>query len=312
MTVEKLIRRALRNVAFSSAVYLAASAFSAFGQQPQLIGTVETHGALFEPPKPSTLAQKTLIPQGRIAKRQGLSAWFGDPTGRYRHAVLGDALEAESLYVERAGALYRFSLDARSVFEDLEPRLVDIDQDGQLEILTIQASLSSGAAIALYGLRDGTLQQLAVAPAIGQSHRWLNPVGVADFDGDGVQEIAIIRTPHIGGILIHYEWTPLGLREKRRIRGYSNHRIGSTVLNPHFVIDWDKDGVMDHVLPRQDRSILAVVSSVEGVFSERAAFKHGSEINSRIVQTDSDGDARLELIYATADGSVWSLSPPEE
>lgn len=299
-----------KRIVWASIFWLALQA-PVLAQAPQLIGSLETHGALFAAPKPSALAQKSMIPQARIAKARGMTAWFGDATGRYRHAVLGDAIEAESLYLERTGALYRFSLERSAVFEDLEPRFVDIDRDGQMEILAIKASLSQGAAIALYGLNDGALRELATSPPIGQSNRWLNPIGVADFDGDGVQEIAIIRTPHIGGILIHYEWSPLGLTEKRRIGGYSNHRIGSTVLNSHSIIDWDQDGVMDHIIPRQNRSILAVVSSSGGVFSELASFAHGSEINSRLVQKDISGDAQPELVYATADGAVWALSPPQ-
>ena len=65
---------------------------------------------------------------------------------------------------------------------------------------------------------------------IGISHRWLNPVGVADLDGDGRAEIAAVITPHLGGPLKVYQRRGRELVELSALAGFSNHVYGSAEL----------------------------------------------------------------------------------
>lgn len=243
-----------------------------------------------------------LIPHGRVARAMGVAAWFAGPTERYGHGVLGDEIEAESLVVARGGRTFAHSLPADSVFEDLEPRILDLDRDGAPEILAIKSYRDAGATIALYGLRDGGLAPLAEAPPIGTAFRWLNPAGAADYDGDGALEIAVVQTPHIGGELIHYAWDggPV-LSEERRVFGYSTHRIGSTVLAMSTTLDWNGDGRPDLLLPRQNRAVLAVVTVIDGRFRELAHFAHDAEIATPLLK---DGEG---VVYGLEDGTVWRL-----
>ena len=60
--------------------------------------------------------------------------------------------------------------------------------------------------------------------------RWLNPVGVADLDGDGQAEIAAVITPHIGGILKVYKKQDRELVEISALDGFSNHINGTSEL----------------------------------------------------------------------------------
>ena len=56
------------------------------------------------------------------------SASYGAPTDRYAHGVLGDAIEWGTLELKSvAGPTYKIVLPQTRVFEDTEPRLVDID-----------------------------------------------------------------------------------------------------------------------------------------------------------------------------------------
>lgn len=282
--------------------------FAVASAEPLKLGTVDQYSEiLFAEP----VIKDRLIREGRVAEGMGFVAWFADDTDRYGHGVLGDAWEPETLIVEANGNRYEHTLDDDAVFEDLEPRIVDIDQDGTPEIIAIKAYLGDGATVALYGIRDGQLVALAEAEPIGRSYRWLNPAGVADFDGDGKNEVSIIRTPHIGGILIHYDWDGgKSLKLERRQRGYSTHAIGSTVLAMSVIHDWNGDGRVDLILPRQDRSILAVVTLEGDRFGELASFRHGAQINTPIVTTalpDRDGQY---LVYGLRDGTVWALALP--
>jgi hypothetical protein len=69
---------------------------------------------------------------------------------------------------------------------------------------------------------------------IGRANRWLNPAGIADFDGDGIKEIAFIQTPHIGGTLFFYREEDGEMNRLARFAGVSNHAIGS----PRWICRW--------------------------------------------------------------------------
>jgi len=303
MVLSRVFRRTAAILIAASLPLFTATA----GEEPIPVGTIADHQELLFPVQPQ---RDRLAGDGRVAAGMGIEAWFADDVGRYGHAVLGDALEPETLIVRAGGETYEHTLGRDAVFEDLEPRIVDMDGDGRPEIVAIKAYLGDGAAVALYGVRDGALVQLAEAESIGTAFRWLNPAGVADYDGDGENELAIIRTPHIGGILIHYRWDGDRLTLERRQRGYSTHRIGSTVLDLSVTYDWNKDGRPDLILPRQDRSILAVVTWDGTRFQELAAFPHGAQLDTPVVRTGLPGREEEFLIYGLRDGSVWALALP--
>jgi hypothetical protein len=202
------------------------------------------------------------VPDTRAAtgQRDIALAWFTDPTDRYQHGALGDGIEASALKVRlRDGRELRHALVDDSVFEDLEPRLVDLDGDGKDEVLVVRSTPRAGAALAVFGVRDGRLALLAEAAPIGRGNRWLNPVGVADLDGDGVPEIAAVLTPHIGGTLVVYRYTGQALVERARLSGFSNHVLGSLELGMGRFMDVDGDGRPDLVLPSADRRSLRVI-----------------------------------------------------
>ncbi len=234
----------------------------------------------------ATAVAEDRLPDGDIAAEPPLRAWYAAPTDRYPHGVLGDAIEAGALIVEQDGVAYRHDLPLDSVFEDITPRLVDADGDGRLEILTIKSTRTAGAALALYGIRDDVLVQLAETPAIGTPNRWLNPAGVADYDGDGKPEIAAVLTPHIGGILVLYRWDGLStdIAELRRKAGYSTHAIGSRDLGLALTVDWDGDGVMDLLLPRQNRTDLVAIHMVGDGFTEGDSYRMRREIRGNLEQ----------------------------
>ena len=150
-------------------------------------------------------------------------ARYDEPTNRYPHAVLGDDIEYGALVLEtEGGRTFRVVLPETSVFEDVAPRLADLDQDGAPEVVTVESHQSRGARLAVYGT-DGLI---AATPHIGTRFRWLAPIGIADLDGDGAIEIAYVDRPHLARTLriVRYEdgqLTPVGSSE-----GFTNHRIG--------------------------------------------------------------------------------------
>lgn len=245
------------------------------------------------------------IPGGRVATGNGIiaSARLTGPTDRYPHGVLGDGIEAETLSVRfRAGGETAFSLPGDSVFEDLEPRLIVLD--GQEAVLAVRSYRDRGAALAVFGVADGTLSPLAESPPIGAAFRWQNPVGAADFDGDGRTEIASVVTPHLSGILTLYRRNGTVLEPVASAAGYSNHFIGSTVLGMHQAADVDGDGITDIVLPSLDRRRLTAVTFAGGRTRVLHVVENPAPIVTAIVMADLDRTGAPEIVYGLANGAI--------
>ncbi|MDH3666444.1 MAG: VCBS repeat-containing protein [Paracoccaceae bacterium] len=160
-------------------------------------------------------------------------AYFSNATEVYGHGVLGDAIEARALRAETplTGPCESMAyLDEMSVFEDVTPRIADVTGDGLNDVVVIETRMDAGASLAVYGMADGKFVKIAATPYIGRSYRWLAPAGIADFNRDGVKDVAYVETPHIGGILRIWSFKGGIARELASEPGYSNHRIGQNFI----------------------------------------------------------------------------------
>lgn len=167
------------------------------------------------------------------ATEQIVAARYAEPVERYGHFALGQPHEyARLVATTDTGRAVALTLPADEVFEDLAPRMVHATDHAPTELLVIISSRLSGARLGLVGLvGDGGLQIVAQSAPIGIPNRWLNPVGVADLDGDGNAEFAAVTTPHIGGVLRVYRRSGTHLLEIASSAGFSNHRYGSPELD---------------------------------------------------------------------------------
>ncbi len=165
-----------------------------------------------------------------ISKDGKMFAQYASPTDRYAHGIMGDAIEAAELVVVVDGTFYSLELDNNYVFEDIRPRLANVDEDVSLEIICIRSNLSKGAGIAIYKLNEDGLYEYAFVPEIGIRNRWLNIVAITNLDATDDIELAWIQTPHIGGILKIAKITEGKLQVVDQVSEYSNHAIGERNL----------------------------------------------------------------------------------
>ena len=204
------------------------------------------------------------LSDGRVAISPGViaSAWLADPTDRYRHGVLGDAIEAGSVVVERSdGRIGTVAAGANAVFEDLLPRIAALN--GVDRIVVVKSYLERGSALAIIDAE--AMRIIAETPPIGRPHAWLNPAGIADFDGSGTTDIAVVRQPHVVGVLELWSWQDQQLKKVAEVPDVSNHFIGSKALGMSWTADLDADGHADLAVPSLDRRSLRLIAFVPKV-----------------------------------------------
>lgn len=253
-----------------------------------------------------------ILPDGEISQSSGLirRAWLGGATKRYDHGVLGDALEASKLLViDENNQQHVLELPSLEVFEDRYPRITDINDDDNAEAIVIRTHIDTGAAIATYTIKDNELVLNAASETIGLSHRWLNIVGAADFDGDGNTEIAAVITPHIGGTLTLYRQVSQKLRVVFEQYGFSNHKYGSRELRMSAMHDFNNDGLMDLAVPNTNRRSLILMTLKNGSYKELARIDNPTEIKTGIYPIDIDTDGIGELVYLLNDNSLAVVNP---
>ncbi len=156
------------------------------------------------------------------------AAQFTEPTTRYPHGVLGDNVEYGALELMVDGEILTVSLPPDRVFEDLAPRLMDIDLDGALEVMVVESQNQTGAQLAVYNALG---EKIAATPHIGTRFRWLAPIGAADLDGDGYIEIAYIDRPHLAKTLRIWRFKDGTLTEIASLPGLTNHKIGENFIS---------------------------------------------------------------------------------
>ncbi|MBO6639451.1 MAG: hypothetical protein JJ920_11110 [Roseitalea sp.] len=238
------------------------------------------------------------LPDGFVATAPAgdiVRAWYGQPTDRYAHGVLGDAIEGGSLAAETLdGNAVEFVLPEQQVFEDITPRIRDLDGDGTNEVITIRASQSGGAAVVIYGLRAGELVEITSSSENGRPNRWLNIAAIVPAGtGEGGSTIVGVRTPHIGGRLFTVTMAADGSVTERNdiARNLSNHLIGSRELGLSAVLD----GRL--YIPSQDRR------SLRAPLSDAADIALPAPIDKAIIAVAG------RLITATQDGQLLVIEP---
>jgi hypothetical protein len=206
------------------------------------------------------------LPDGRILLDEtGRVLFLTEPTERYDHGVLGDSIEAAGfVLVEIDNGNLRVvtleAIDPSAVIEGITPIWTDLNGDGTREIIVTESDAQQGARIVVYA-ESG--QQIALGPAIGLGYRWRHQLAVAPFGPNGQVELAVVRTPHIGGLIEFYQMNGTQLEIVATLPGFSTHSIGSRNLDNALAGDFDGDGIIELLLPDQAHENLGAVQRTE-------------------------------------------------
>ena len=159
-------------------------------------------------------------------------------TDRYPHHILGRITGWTSLEVTIArctgcptnGRAGRLDLPPGQIFEDVTPRLWDVTGDGRPEVVVVQSDATYGARLTVWTIadnaKDPVLTLRAATPYIGTRFRWLAPLGIADFTGDGAPDIAFVDRPHRDRVLRLVTLQGNKLVEVAHADAVTNHAIG--------------------------------------------------------------------------------------
>ncbi|ULJ60688.1 hypothetical protein [Wielerella bovis] len=227
-----------------------------------------------------------LLPDSRPISFGNNILLLGDPdSDTYPHGVLGDAIEAKTLYTLDAQTLKPaakpFRLPESLVFEN---NTVTLWGD---KVVAVISGGGAGARVAVLALTNGHWQIQAESAPL-PTNRWQSPFVFQN-------QLYAVQMPHLRGRLVRYEMQGKRLIEQELGDGFSNHEIGSRETQIAAILP-------DYALiPQMD---LRHVVALDGSGSLK---RLSPALPAKIVRSAVQNRTAYFLL---ADGSVWAWSQP--
>jgi hypothetical protein len=232
------------------------------------------------------------IPDARVVTHDDRAYVLADATDRYRHAVLGDGVEAGSVaVVDVDGGLAertRIRPPREGVIEGIAPMLADVTGDGTPEVVVTVSNDPGGARLAAY-----RPDRSRVATSETLSAGWRHQLAVAPFGPDDTPEVAAVRMPHVGHELQFFRRDGEDLQVVGSQDGYQSHTIGSRNLDGALAGDLDGDGSLEVLLPKTARDTLAAVRRTDGGAREAWTVPVGGELSTNVGAVNYDGSVTV-------------------
>jgi len=235
-------------------------------------------------------------------------AWFADPTQRIEGSAIGPWVAGALVVQDKATQKYRIDLGLDQAFEDLRPRIADIDGNGDQTLFAVRSSVSQGSALIAVRLESGGLLHIIAetAPA-RQAKGWLNPVGIADFIGDGRKSVAVVASPDQHGELQLWDLSNHVFSNRIKVPGVSNHLPGQAIQDMAVVADYDGDGIADIAVPNASRTTIRILTFAHGRVGEPADIALPSPVATEIVGIRGQVGKPPMLLMGLEDGELVLL-----
>jgi hypothetical protein len=257
----------------------------------------------------ATLQVNALLDARIIVDKQERLLLLTDPTQAYNHAVLGDSFEAKSYTIVDTYPTIQVSsqitLDDHEVIEGIAPIWIDITGDGIREIVVTVSDLDLGAGIVIFS-ESG--ERLAEGPKMGQPFRWRHQIAFAPSGPDGEQELIVVRTPHIGGVIEYYRYENGGFSVVAEYSGITSHSIGSRNLDMAAVGDFDGDGTIEVLLPNPGLTELVAIRRTQAGAEQAWALPIGGKLHTNLSGL-SLPNGQLSFAVGRSDGilRIWMV-----
>lgn len=187
---------------------------------------------------------------------------LADPSDRYSHDVLNGHSIANSVVLvatqPNLQVISKIEMPAPKVIEGNALIWADLNGDGQRDIILTVSDSTVGSALMAYS-EQGTL--LAASAPIGTGFRWHHQVAIAPFLTSNVPELAVTRTPHIGGVteFYHIDGTQL-ISDSAKLGYTSHHQTASDNIDMSLAGDFDGDSQLELLVPSEDFTRLGAIA----------------------------------------------------
>lgn len=173
------------------------------------------------------------------------------PSTRYDHVdVLGSQHpHASSITLVETHPIFQvvktIDIPSPDVVEGNALMWEDVNNDGQLEIITTLSKSGEGARIVVYN-EDGAV--VSSSSAIGVDHRWRHQIAVAPFQSAGENSLVSIYIPHLGPNIEYFRLDNASMTRSAKAVDFSSHLYTGANIDMSITGDFDNDGKIELLL----------------------------------------------------------------